>query len=220
MPIDADDFALLSQTLPPQTTTIHRPNVFPGSASAISAILAFHFPDGTIVDVNYGLGTFYRECPHRHVVGVDLKLPASVLADNKHLPFIDNAVTVGVCDPPYKRGDGWKYEGRYGLAPHTEPQVTRSYFALLLELIRVSQNGVIIKVQDGTDGHRFFARHIDIAGWMHQTTGLHPYDIAINVRHTMPSSMVQGIPHFFQQGVSYFLIYKWARKYPFRPVRF
>lgn len=195
------------------------PNCFVTSADTIAAILSLHFPQGSILDVNYGLGAFYRKT-NRAVTGLDIRLPADILADNKALPFRSDSFAVGVVDPPYKRGDGRKYEQRYGVAPKTETQVTWSYFAALPELLRVCNQGLIIKAQDGTDGHKFHPRHLLIARWMLDHTGLEPHDIAMNVRMRLPGTMAQGQPHFFQQGVSYFLVYKWQSKQPFRPERF
>jgi hypothetical protein len=193
-------------------------NVFPESSSAIAEILNRHFPTGSILDVNYGLGVFYKNVASRRIVGVDLKPTGTVIADNKALPFQNASFDVGVVDPPYKRGDGKRYEHRYGLAPKTETKVTWSYYAALEELLRVVRHGLIIKCQDGTDGHRVHARHFTLMTWMKEKTGLEPHDIAINARFSLPSMMAQGRSHFFQQGVSYFLIYRWTGC--FKPVRF
>lgn len=202
---------------------IHRPvqvpNVFGDSASAMREILNLHFPTGSILDVNYGLGVFYHKI-EREVMGVDLRHPAQVICDNRALPFAADSFDVGVCDPPYKRGDGQKYEGRYGVAPKTETQVTWSYYATLSELLRVVRRGLIVKVQDGTDGHRFHARHIKVAEWMKGRTGLEPHDIAMNVRKKLAPCLVQGVPHFFQNGVSFWLVYAWRSKNPWKAVRF
>ena len=35
---------------------------------------------------------------------------------------------------------------------------------------------------------------------------------------TLAPTMAQGVPHFFQQGVRYFLIYRWREKW--KPLRF
>ena len=154
------------------------------------------------------------------MTGVDIRDTGDVVADNKALPFDSDSFDVAVCDPPYKRGDGKKYEHRYGVAPKTETKVTRDYYATLTECLRVARRGVIVKIQDGTDGHRFHARHLHVAEWMKQQTGLDPHDICVNVRRTLAPTMAQGVPHFFQNGVSYWLIYAWRSKAPFRPVRF
>lgn len=196
-------------------------NVFSNSSALMATLLDLHFPTGSIIDATYGLGVFYKNVPHRIVVGVDwARGLGAIRADSRRLPFADDSFDVGVCDPPYKRGDGARYEHRYGVAPHTEQQVTRLYEAILPELLRVSRQGLIVKVQDGTDGHKFYPRHIQIAGYIKEMTGLDPHDIAVVARSVLPCTLVRGRQHFFRQGVSYFLVYKWRNKFPFRPIRF
>jgi hypothetical protein len=211
-------------------------NTFPDSSAAIAAILSLHFPEGTILDVNYGLGVFYKQCGPRAVTGVDIRDASQILGfhpptagytmtDNAALPFADDSFDIGVVDPPYKRGNGnTRYTERYGAAPRTEQQCTRLYLAALPELLRVCRRGLIIKCQDGTDGHGFYPRHIQLAAWMQEKTGLAVHDIAAVVRSNVPDANVgegKGRPrHFFQQSMSYFLIYRWRQKSPFKPVRF
>ena len=80
-----------------QQTQFH--NVFADSASAMAGILGMHFPSGTILDVNYGLGVFYQRV-NRDVTGVDVRPPAKIICDNSALPFEADSFDVGVCDPP------------------------------------------------------------------------------------------------------------------------
>lgn len=185
----------------------------------MESLLELHFPTGSIVDANWGSGTFYKRV-NRDVVGVDLRDTGNVIANNQRLPFPDESFDVGVVDPPYKRGDGVKYESRYGVAPKTEQKVTRLYKAAIPELLRVCRSGIIIKSQDGTDGHRFYPRHIHIAEFMAQLTGLEPHDIAVIARNGLPYAMAQGEQHYYQQAISYFMVYKWRSKCPYKPVRF
>lgn len=202
------------------SASLHLASTYRDSATAMCAILDLHFPGGSIIDVNYGLGVFYRHCQDRDITGVDIRPTGDVQCDNRCLPFGDDEFEVGVCDPPYKRGDGQKYEHRYGKAPKTETQVTRSYYETITELLRVSESGIVVKLQDGTDGHRFHARLFHVMSWMKEQTGLEPHDICHVVREKLADTMVQGEPHFFKQGVSYFLVYKWRQKRPYKPVRF
>lgn len=209
-------------------------NVFPDSSEAMATILDLHFPAGTILDVNYGLGVFYKRCD-RDVTGIDVrdastipgfKAPTTYLqGDHAALPFAADSYDVGVCDPPYKRGAGnTRYTDRYGNAPNTEQKCTRLYLAAIPELLRVCRQGMVIKCQDGADGHAFYARHIQLADWIKEQTGLVPHDIAVVVRSGVPDSNTGkgrgGQRHYLQQALSYFLIYRWRQKNPFKPVRF
>lgn len=196
-------------------------NIHWDSAAAIRTILDLHFPNGTILDVNYGLGVFYKKSDRR-VIGVDIRPTGSVLADNKQLPFADNSFDIGVCDPPYRRGNGdKKYQERYGLAPYTQKRVTQSYLDLLPELLRVSRQGIIVKAQDETDGHRFYARQVTLINHIKSLTGLDPHDIAYLVKTGVPDNNVKGRNrHFMANCISMFIIYRWSSKNPFRAIRF
>lgn len=196
-------------------------NIHSNSASAMKTILDLHFPEGTILDVNYSLGTFYKNVD-RDVVGVDIRVTGNVIADNKFLPFPDDIFEIGVCDPPYKRGNGdQKYAKRYGEAPCTVKKATDQYFKLLPELLRVSKNGLIIKAQDETDGHKFYPRMFKLIEFMKSITNLLPHDIAYVYRSQVADNNIKGNQrHFMSNCVSYFLVYKWVRKFPFKPVRF
>lgn len=195
-------------------------NTFPESSAAMASILPMHFPTGTILDVNFGHGVFYQKVA-RDVTGVDVRPPAKIICDNAALPFADDSFDVGVCDPPYKRGNTNKrYESRYGVAPDTEPKVTRLYYAAMTELLRVCRQGMIVKCQDAADGHSFHARHVMLCEWVKEKTGLRVHDIATVIRWGVPNANTQGTRHFFQQSTSYFLIWKWRSKCPFKPVRF
>jgi DNA modification methylase len=197
-------------------------NVFGNSADAMAAILPLHFPTGTILDVNWGHGVFYKNVTGRDITGVDIRPPAKIIADNRNLPFENDSYDIGVLDPPYKRGKGnVRYEGRYGVAPCTEPRVTKSYYEALPELLRVCRAGIIVKCQDAGDGHAFYARHAQIMSWMKENTGLDVHDIAVVARSNgVPNANTQGKRRYFQQALSYFLIWKWRSKNPFKPVRF
>jgi len=196
-------------------------NVHWDSAEAMKTILAVHFPDGAIVDVNHSLGVFYSKV-NRRVVGVDIRPISHVQADNRRLPFSDNTFQVGVCDPPYRRGNGDnKYTERYGHAPYTAKRVSAQYFDLLPELLRVSTDGIIIKAQDETDGHKFHHRLSQLVSYMKELTGLQPHDVSYLVKTGVPdNNLSRNERHFMANCVSYFLVYKWARKSPFRPLRF
>ncbi len=196
-------------------------NVHWDSAEAMKTLLTVHFPDGAIVDVNHSLGVFYSKV-NRRVVGVDIRPVAHIQADNRRLPFPDNSFQVGVCDPPYKRGPGdTKYLARYGVAPYTTKRVDQQYKDLLPELLRVSTDGIIIKAQDDTDGHRFNHRLSFIVQCMKDLTGLKPHDVSYLVKTgVMDNNKQDTTRHFLANCVSYFLVYKWSSKNPFRPLRF
>jgi hypothetical protein len=198
-------------------------NVHYESSDSMKTILGLHFPKGKILDVNHSLGVFYKKV-EREVVGIDIRPISHILADNRALPFSDDSFTVGVCDPPYKRGPrDRRYSHRFGEAPYTTKRVTNQYLELLPELLRVSTDGIIIKAQDDTDGHKFNCRSFVLMSFMKELTGLAPHDVSYMVRTGVPENNINSLNnkrHFLANCVSYFLIYKWSSKNPFRPLRF
>jgi hypothetical protein len=196
-------------------------NVHKNSSDAMQTILDLHFPEGTILDVNHSKGVFYKKVS-RNVIGVDIRPMATIVANNKSLPFAKDSVDIGVADPPYKRGPrDTKYTERYGEAPYTTGRVTQQYYDLLPELLRVSRKGMIIKAQDDTDGHRFHHRMFALVSFIKSLTNLEPHDIFYLVRNGIMENNIKGRQrHFSANCISYFLVYRWSKKYPFSPVRF
>lgn len=195
-------------------------NIHRDSADAMKTILDLHFPCGSILDVNHSYGVFYKKV-NRDVTGIDIRSLSSIVADNRHLPFMENSFDIGVCDPPYKRGNGDpKYLDRYGAAPRTAQQSFKQYQELLPELLRVSRSGMIVKAQDETDGHRFYHRMFALVGYIKELTGLEPHDIFYVVKRGVPDNNIKGRErHFSANCLSYFLVYRWASKFPFKPIR-
>ena len=196
-------------------------NVHKDSAEAMRTILGLHFPDGKILDVNHSLGVFYKKV-NRDVVGIDIRPVTSIIADNRALPFASDSFAVGVADPPYRRGNGdTKYTERYGKAPYTAKRVSQQYYDLIPELLRVSTDGMIIKAQDETDGHRFYHRLFSLVAHIKEITGLEPHDVSYLVKSGVMDNNVEGRErHFMANCVSYFLVYRWSQKFPFKSVRF
>lgn len=196
-------------------------NAYKNSSDAMETILNLHFPTGSILDVNHSIGVFYKNVK-RDVVGIDVRPVTHILADNRCLPFCDNSFSVGVADPPYRRGNGdTKYTKRYGKAPYTAKRVSQQYYDLIPELIRISKDGMIIKAQDETDGHKFYHRMFSLVCFIKQLTNLEPHDIVYLVKTGVMDNNVKGRNrHFTANCVSYFLVYRWVAKNPFRPVRF
>ena len=196
-------------------------NVHKDSAEAMRTILGLHFPTGKILDVNHSLGVFYKKV-ERDVTGIDIRPVTSIIADNRALPFAADSFAVGVADPPYRRGNGdTKYSERYGKAPYTAKRVSQQYYDLIPELLRVSTDGMIIKAQDETDGHRFYHRMFSLVQFVKEITGLEPHDVTYLVKNGVMDNNVKGRErHFTANCVSYFLVYRWAQKFPFKPLRF
>ena len=198
--------------------------IFENSAKAIEAILSLHFPEGTILDVTAGQGTFWRLTSGRKITKGDLlnRDDRDYIGDARNLPFSDASFDLAVLDPPFK-WVGRRYDRRYGqshLKFNTETKVDRLYYSAIPELFRVARQGAIIKLVDGTDGHRHFPRLARIAEFIKALNGLEIHDSAIIVRKGIPNNLVPGKKQrFFRRPISHFLIYKFEGN-PKRGIRF
>jgi len=196
------------------------PNLYPKSDLAMAAILALHFPGQSVLDVTYGQGTFYRQ-HSGPVIGCDLRPCATVRADWRALPFAARSFDIVVADPPYKRGPtDTRYRERYGRAPYTAQRTVAQYAALLSEALRCARGGLILKVQDTTDGHIFYSSHMLVAETVRSATGLRPHDIAYIGRPRGSQPIGHGVQHFMANRVSIFLIFKWVPGTKYRPYRY
>ncbi len=199
-------------------------NVYRRSSDAIEAIMALHFPGRDVIDMTWGKGAFWREYDGV-VIGGDLALGAGIRWDATRLPLRDKSVAVAVIDPPFKRGprnhphQGIDFlRGRYGSAGHTEQAVDRLYDGMLPEALRVATKGLILKCQDGTDGHSFYPRHIRLADQVRSLTGLEVHDLTMIYSPNKTGTLVQGEQRFFRQHISYLMVWRWT--HDFKRVRF
>lgn len=200
-----------------QTYFVEPSGIFKNSAPAMSQIIGRHFPTGSILDLTFGQGVFYKETT-RTVIGCDLlsKPRIKVQADCRRAPFADSSFDLVVLDPPFKTGHRF-YDSRYGQKPlefNTEQKVTRVYLEAIPEAIRIARQGMIVKLTDGSDGHRVYMRHIEIAQYVADLTGLPVFDYALLIRSERATIIPpQGTrSRFFPKPVSYFLIWKWIEK--------
>ena len=204
-------------------------NVFSESPQAVAAILAQHFAEATrIIDPTGSIGVFYRDLPeHVKATRGDIRPEVSpdYIGDFRSIPFADASFDVSFFDPPYKRGSRNKgtttdrYAQRYGVAPNNENAATKLYYEGIPELFRVARSGVVIKMQDAADGHTFHDRRYLVTKRVEELTGLRPHDTVLIHRKEPMSTLTNGRRRFFRQAVSYFVVWKFRSKEPFRQFR-
>lgn len=206
-----------------QSSFINSPGIFRRSDDAMCSVVNLHFKEATILDATYGDGVFYKKLDKKVTRG-DIRsgLEVDYIGDCSALPFANDSFDLVVIDPPFKIAHR-RYDERYGqsrLSFNTEQKVTRLYEASISELFRVARSGVVIKLSDGSDGHRTYMRHITISNMVKDTIGLDLFDYCVIARENVPSVLRSGATQrFFQKPISYFLIWRFL-KYPFRAVRF
>ena len=122
---------------------------------------------GTVLDMTYGLGAFWRDHKPRDLIAMDLYAIPNVWIDVQAnatcLPLADAAVDTAVFDPPYKLNGTSTDIGpsmldrRYGVHGSYTPAAVRH--ALLLdgtsEALRVARRYVLVKCADQISSGRY-----------------------------------------------------------------
>lgn len=173
-------------------------------------------PDALVVDMTYGLGTFWSVYRPRRLVGHDLKVDG---VDFRKLPEADGTVDVAVLDPPHfpqggretstlhtrrlgggpnVREDDGGYLDRYGLrdAPKTVPGIDALYLAGIAEAFRVLAGGgvLLVKCLDYVSSRRYVqGRHRVVTSAM--AVGFVQVDEFVHYRGLGPQEEVEVHEH-------------------------
>jgi len=126
--------------------------------------------DGTVLDMTYGMGAFWRRHEPQRLIAMDRyvthRFRLNVLADATCLPFDNRSVDSAVFDPPYKlNGTSTDIgpsmlDARYGVGGSYTPAAVRH--ALLLdgtsEALRVARRYVLVKCADQISSGKYNAQ--------------------------------------------------------------
>lgn len=130
------------------------------NADLIADVARLGYLDGTVLDVTYGEGAFWRVYSPPGLLTNDLHKdnPTGLHDDYRALSFDDNAVDAIVFDPPYKL-NGTPAMGamdeRYGTGRRTtRDEVLGDIIAGALEGLRVTRRYLLVKCQDQVEGGR------------------------------------------------------------------
>lgn len=116
-----------------------------------------YIPDGPVLDVTYGAGTWWKVWRPEHLVAHDLdpdKAPDGTSTDFRHLPHPDGAFVAVAYDPPYKLNGTPTHavDDRYGVAGAYTSVADRHQLIYdgLVECARVLAPGghLLVKCQD------------------------------------------------------------------------
>ena len=130
------------------------------NADLIADVARLGYLDGTVLDVTYGEGAFWRVYSPPGLITNDLHKanPNELHDDYRALSFEDNAVDAVVFDPPYRmsgRRDRDAFDARYGLEEYRgNDDILGDLIAGSLEGLRVSRSYLLVKCQDQVNGGR------------------------------------------------------------------
>ncbi|MGQ0633734.1 MAG: DNA methyltransferase [Planctomycetaceae bacterium] len=175
-------------------------------------------PGGTIADVTYGKGVFWRRVPQGayNVFATDL----STGVDCRDLPYSGGALDCVVFDPPYMHTPGGtahvdhqNYEGYYrnnkaASEKKYHEAVLDLYFSAAREAFRVLKTGgiYIVKCQDEVCANRQRLTHVEIINEL-STIGFVVEDLFVVVRNGRPGvSRILTQAHA-RKNHSYFVVF-------------
>ena len=130
------------------------------NADLIADVARLGYLDGTVLDVTYGEGAFWRVYSPPGLITNDLHKanPNELHDDYRALSFEDNAVDAVVFDPPYKLNGTpamGAMDDRYGTGRRTtRAEVLDDIVAGALEGLRVTRRYLLVKCQDQVEGGR------------------------------------------------------------------
>jgi hypothetical protein len=131
------------------------------NAALIVDVAELRHLDGTVLDVTFGQGGFWKRLPHdpdrRAIVASDRYTPNVALSyDYRRTGLLDNSFDVVVFDPPYKLngtpalGD---FDDRFGIAGDTNRWDVLQDIALgVRECYRVCSSRLLVKCMDQVEG--------------------------------------------------------------------
>jgi hypothetical protein len=137
------------------------PSVIAGSNADLIAATAALYIDGTVLDVTYGRGGWWRRYRPADLTCHDLYTLDGV--DFRALPEPDRSVDTVCFDPPYVPQGGTsstagsaEFRDRYGLTAVSTPynEVRDDLIAGLDECLRVARRWVLVKCSEFTTGGR------------------------------------------------------------------
>lgn len=147
------------------------------SADVVRGLADLWWPTGLILDPTYGNGAFWKGFPQERVVGhdIDPKRAKSGVCDFTALPYKNGEFPLVVFDPPFQPAT---VNGLIG-ERFTKPVRGVAGVRLLLEAglrecWRVTNDGLIVKVQDYIHDHK----PVWMSLWVHAALG-EPWDFVV-----------------------------------------
>lgn len=168
------------------------PSLVAGDNAGLIASVAPLYLTGSVLDVTYGRGMWWRRFRPEPFASHDLAIDG---VDFRHLPYEDSSWDAVCFDPPYVPRQGPKpatkledatYRARYGLdTPRGPRELERLIFDGLAECSRVSARWVLVKCCDYVNARRLKLGHVAVIT-EGERLGLRVHDLVIHAGGTGP----------------------------------
>lgn len=189
------------------------PSVVHGSNADLITALAPLYLTGSVLDVTYGRGMWWRRYRPERLVAHDLELDG---VDFRDLPHPAGSFDTVCFDPPYvpRHGKGdatmprdQDFRARFGLAePRTELQMRQLINDGLTECARVSGRWLLVKCTDYCNGRQFHLGHVRVLEHA-ATLGLRCHDLIVHASGTGPGGGQIVTPLRARRAHSYLLVF-------------
>lgn len=165
--------------------------VFGDNAALIAGVAPLYL-SGSVLDVTYGQGMWWRRFQPDDFQSHDLAIDG---VDFRDLPYADDSWDAVCFDPPYVPRQGPKpaarererlYRARYGLdTPRGPRELEQLIFDGLAECARVSRRWVVVKCCDYVKARRLDLAHIAVIAEA-ERLGLRVHDFYVHATGTGP----------------------------------
>jgi hypothetical protein len=189
------------------------------NADLITAVAPFYLT-GTVLDVTYGRGMWWRRHRPADLVAHDLALDG---VDFRALPHDDASFDTVCFDPPYVPRHGntdstknrdQEFRRRYGLVePRTELQMRALINDGLAECARVARRWLLVKCTDYCNGRQFHLGHVRVLTEA-ERLGLRCHDLLIHASGTGPGGGQIRVPQRARRAHSYLLVFTKTSHFP------
>lgn len=167
-------------------------SVVPGLNADLIAAVAPLYLTGSVLDVTFGRGMWWKRFTPSSFVTHDLELDG---VDFRDLPHADDTFDAVCFDPPYVARHGaapavsrrdQSFRDRYGLTESRSNSESRALIvAGLGECARVSRRWVLVKCNDYTNGRKLHLGHVLVLQEA-ERLGLRCHDLIIHASGTGP----------------------------------
>lgn len=187
-------------------------SVVHGSNADLIAAVAPLYLTGSVLDVTYGRGAWWRRFHPPGLVGHDLAVDG---VDFRALPYDDRSFDTVCFDPPYvprhgnadaTKNNDQEFRRRYGLVePRTEYQLRELINAGLAEAARVTRRWLLVKCNDYCSSRQFHLGHVRVLTEA-ERLGLVCHDLIVHASGTGPGGGRVLTPTRARRAHSYLVV--------------
>lgn len=192
-------------------------SVITGTNADLIAAVAPLYLTGSVCDVTYGLGGWWRRYRPTELVAHDLDPARGDGVDFAALPELDDTYDAVCFDPPYIPQGGYDtstqrdFADRFGLTSRSRSALWSLIDSGLAECARVSRRWVLTKCADFVSGGSFHLGHLRVIE-LASCHGLAVHDLIVHHTGSGPGGHNIFTPLRARRHHSYLIVFKVGRR--------